>query len=263
MGVIKINKNTSLNQIKYPPIIYKYRCWENPVHKSILTSRQVFMAAPSSFEDKLDCKFPIRWDLLKDKDIYNYYLNYSRGHNPVSEKEHHAFARKMFQQTSVRDAKLIAEHQQGVFEEYDQRVGILSLTANSEIDEMWEMYACGHSGFTVGFHSRIMFEFLGGGGEVIYVDEIPTIYPSPKHSYDEQRHYQIFHKLSNWSFEEEYRTTIFRPDPLTKEDRIIELPPEAYQEIIIGKNMSEKNIDEIKAILANELAHVEIKVSSV
>jgi len=249
MAVLKIKRNTSLDEIEYPEIVYKYRCWDNPVHQSILINRQIFMAAPSSFEDKLDCKFPIRWDLLKNKEIYNYFLNYSRGHNQGPEKGHHAFARKMFQQTGVRDANIIAEHQNEVFEEYDQRVGVLSLTENPTIEEMWNTYACNHEGFAVGFNSRIMFDFLGGGGGVTYVDKIPIIYPTPKHSYIEQRNLQIFHKLSKWSYEEEYRTTIFRPNPLSVEDRIIELPPEAYQEIILGKNMSDKNIAEIKNIL--------------
>lgn len=263
MGIVKINKNTSLDEIEYPEIVYKYRYWDNEQHQSILTNRQVFMAAPSSFEDELDCKFPVRWDLLKDREIYNYYLNYSRGHNHGSEKDHKAFARKMFQQTGVRNADNIAEHQKAVFEEYDQKVGVLSLTANPILEQMWEQYACNHEGFVVGFNSRIMFDFLGGGGEVTYVDDIPIIYPSPIHSYDEQRNYQIFHKLSKWSFEEEYRTTIFRPHPLITEDRIIQLPPEAYREIILGRNMTDKNIDEIKNVLVHELAHVVVKVSPV
>lgn len=264
MALLKIKKNTSLDKIEYPEIVYKYRCWDNPLHQSILTNRQVFMAAPSSFEDKLDCKFPIRWDLLTDDDIYNYYLTYSIKNNPErTRQQHRKFAREWVKKSEVRNPDRIKEHQEQTFKEYDERVGILSLTANPEIDEMWEMYACGHSGFAVGFNSRIMFEFLGGGGEVIYVEEVPIIYPSPKHSFDEQRHYQIFHKLSNWSFEEEYRTTIFRPNPLSTEDRIIELPPDAYTEIILGKNMPDENINKIKAILANELAHVEIKILSV
>ncbi len=155
------------------------------------------------------------------------------------------------------------KHQEETFKDYDERVGVLSLTANPVKDEMWNNYACNHEGFAVGFNSRIMFEFLGGGGEVIYVDKIPIIYPSPKHSFDEQRHFQIFHKLSEWNFEEEYRTTIFRQNPLIDEERTIELPPEAYQEIILGCNMSGKNIAEIQEIVANEISHVEVKIARI
>lgn len=264
MGLVKITKNKSLDNIDYPEVVYKYRCWANPFHQSILKNRQVFMAAPSTFEDELDCKFPIRWDLLTDADIYNHFLDDSRkSHNERTRQQHRKFARDWTKKTDVRNPQRVKEHQEQTFKDYDARVGILSLTSNPTINKMWNNYACNHNGFSVGFNSRIMFEFLGGGGEVIYVDDIPLIYPHPKHSFDEQRHYQIFHKLSNWSYEEEYRTTIFRPHPLSSEDRIIELPPEAYQEIIFGSSMSDENIAEIKNVLEKVLSHVEVKIARI
>ena len=264
MGIVKINKNTTLDEIEYPEIVYKYRCWDNPYHKSILNGRQVFMAAPSSFEDEFDCKFPLRWDLLTNADIYQYFLTESHKNNPERNRQkHRKFARDWTKISDVRNPQRVKEHQEETFQDYDERVGILSLTANPVRDEMWNNYACNHEGFVVGFNSRIMFEFLGGGGEVIYVDEIPIIYPSPKHSFDEQRHFQIFHKLSEWNFEEEYRTTIFRQNPLIDEERTIELPPEAYQEIILGSCMSHENIAEIRDIVAKEISHVEVKIARI
>lgn len=262
MGITKITENNSLDDIEYPDVVYKYRCWENPFHQSIITNRQVFMAAPSDFDDKLDCKFPVRWDLLTDADIYKYFLSDSKKKNPErTRQQHREFARDWMKKSAVRNPQRVKEHQARTFNDYNERVGVLSLTANPSIERMWVEYGCNHEGFAVGFNSRIMFEYLGGGGEVIYVDNVPVIYPMPKHSFYEQRHYQIFHKLSEWSYEEEYRTTIFRPNPLATDERIIQLPPEAYQEIILGSKMSANNIAEVKDILERELEHMEIKVA--
>lgn len=95
------------------------------------------------------------------------------------------------------------------------------------------------------------------------MDKIPIIYFSPKHNFDEQRSLQIFHKLSKWSFEEEYRTTRFGALPLTIRDRTIELPIEAYKEIIIGDRMPAHFIAEILDLISSELSHVEVMKATI
>lgn len=39
-------------------ILYKYRDWKNPFHKSILLDNKIYFASPSSFEDEGDCNIP-------------------------------------------------------------------------------------------------------------------------------------------------------------------------------------------------------------
>lgn len=261
---MKITMHESLDKIGFPETVYKYRCWDNPLHQSIIKQRKVYMAAPSSFEDPLDCKFPIRWDLLTNEDIYNQYFGDSINKNPEwSRQQHRKFARDWSEKSAVRQPKIVADHQKKTFRDYDEHAGILSLTANPSLMKMWEDYSCHHEGFVVGFNSRIMFDYLGGGGQVQYVDEIPIIYPSPKHNFDEQRNLQIFHKLSKWSFEEEYRTTRFGALPLTIRDRTIELPIEAYKEIIIGDKMPAHFIAEILDLISLEMSHVEVRKAKI
>ena len=66
----------------YPIILYKYRVWSDKIQKSILSDRIAFMAPPSSFEDKKDCKLQIRYDLMTRLDIYKKYLELSKKDNP-------------------------------------------------------------------------------------------------------------------------------------------------------------------------------------
>lgn len=59
-----ISEIYSVENIKknFPEILYKYRDWSDPFHKTILTNQELFFAAPDRFLDKNDCRFPIEWD---------------------------------------------------------------------------------------------------------------------------------------------------------------------------------------------------------
>jgi len=242
-----------------PKIVYKYRDWENNNHKSIITRRQVFFAAPKSFEDPIDCKNPLRFDLLTEQDAIQKYLTDSKRFNSgFTEDQHYSWAIEMAKNSPIKDQKNIKRMQQEMFDQFNERFGVLSLTANPSSMEMWAKYSNDHKGFCIGFNPKIMFEYLGGGGAVDYVDKLPNIYPYPKHSYEEQHFLQVFKKLKKWSFEEEYRTHKFKPEPMELEDRIIELPPEAFNSIIIGAKITTV----IKRIIINsvpkELSHISI-----
>lgn len=114
---------------------------------------------------------------------------------------------------------------------------------------MWEKYGDNGKGFCVGYDPLVLFNHLGGGGIVNYVDELPKVMPEPFHTRELQMVYQLYYKEKKWSFEEEYRTHKFRPIPMTNGDRTILVPPEAFKEIIMGKNMGA----ELKADLINNI----------
>lgn len=250
----------TFEEMDLPETIYKYRIWNEPFHKAIITKQEVFFAAPTSFEDPLDCKNLIRYDLLTDEEIYSYYLKDSKEKHPErTRQQHRAYARELSEKSPMKDKVYVKERVEQDFKEYDERLGILSLTANPANEAMWIKYANNHDGFVIGFNPLIMFPHLGGGGAVTYYDELPIIRPRPWHSFEEQHNYQIFAKLSKWSFEEEYRTHIFRPDPLSLQDRTIKLPPKAITKIIIGKNMPKESAENLLQSIPPELAHVEIE----
>jgi hypothetical protein len=57
----------------------------------------------------------------------------------------------------------------------------------------------------------------------------------------EINYYSIFSKENKWDFEKEYRTHTFFENPATIENRQIKLPKEAFNKIILGKNISKEN----------------------
>ena len=227
-----------------PPIVYKYRNWTNEEHKTIITKQIVFMARPTSFEDPKDCKLQKRYDLLTDNEIYLKYYKLSKENNPDLSKKQHVKHAKVWQAKGIlRDMNYIKERQKEHFEEFDARVGVLSLTANPYSLAMWNKYSDEGRGFCVGFNFSIMSDFLGGGGKVDYYDNLPII--MPMESWQEEYKKQVYSKERKWEFEDEYRTNKIYAKKATNEDRAIKLTKECYKEIIFGAAISTEYRHEI------------------
>lgn len=254
---MKVRKISITEAPDFPENIYKYRNWEG-YQKTVVTERTVFMAKPSSFEDKKDCKLFKSYELMTNQDIFNKYIDLSKVKNPTWKRhEHRQYAKEMSKNSAMKNKNYIKELQEQNFLKFDERFGVLSLTANPSNLKMWNKYSDDGKGFCVGFHSNVMFPFLGGGGKVIYCEELPIIFPND--DFDTERVKQIFSKEEKWSFEEEYRTHEFYKIPPKDSERCIILPKEAYKEVIFGWAMSEEVIKEIMEACLIEDLHVQFK----
>lgn len=244
---------------KYPPILYKYRDWNSQHHERYIKNREVFMSAPSSFEDKLDCKIPVRYDLLTEKQTLSFAVRLSKIRHPEwTRQQHRNDAREWSKQKLLKNQKYLSEYQKYYFDEYNKRQGILSLTAEPNLDAMWEKYANKSTGFCIGYNSRIMFNYLGGGGGVEYVDVLPILLPEPVMSWPEIKLSQVFCKEIKWEFEKEYRTQKFWPNPASINERRIELPKEAFNKVILGKNITRENQTEITDAIRQYIGDIPI-----
>ena len=77
---------------------------------TILTERQVWFAQPSSFTDPFDCKNPLRYDLLTEKDIYNKYLSASKDDHPNwVRQQHREFARDWTKKSPMKNNERLKE----------------------------------------------------------------------------------------------------------------------------------------------------------
>ena len=258
---LKSIKSASFEEMKgeYPDILYKYRTWSDKYHKTVLTQKQLYYSPPSEFEDPKDCKSIVRYDLLTTQEKIKWIEYKLRQQKPGQTRQfYRSEARNLFKTAPIADNEKIKKLQEETFEEYNLRMGVLSLTGNPNNDRMWNKYADSMKGYCVGFDPLILFEHLGGGGMVHYCPELPKVYPEPKHSPTEQMFYQVFCKEEKWCFEEEYRTHTFRPQPMTNSDRIINVPADAFKTLILGKNMSKDDKADIVSNLHPDISEIEI-----
>ncbi len=243
----------TLDDGEIPEIVYKYRSWDSDFHKRFIFNREVFMASPFSFEDEFDCKIPLRHDLMSKDQLMEYAIHWTKFGSPYwNRQQHRKEAHKLIREKYFQTKKYLVEFRQNYFNQLNERLGILSLTAKPCNSDMWTKYADNHQGICIGYNSRIMFEYLGGGGAVHYVDNLPIIFPEPIMSHDESRTTQVFCKLKKWEFEKEYRTMNFWDFPTQESDRRKVLPKEAFNSIILGKHISNQAKLEIsQAVKAN------------
>ena len=86
--IIDNKKNT------HPNILYKYRNWDNELHKKVLTDNILYMASPRDFEDIHDCNIPKKFP--KKSELYDFFLKKSKTEYPNrSRSEHRQYARQL------------------------------------------------------------------------------------------------------------------------------------------------------------------------
>lgn len=249
----------TLDDFDFPKTIYKYRNWSDDYHKRFITEREVYLASADTFEDELDCRNPTRFDLLTRKEIYDYFFWSSQRENPdFTRQQHRSFARRWAKDSDVNHPKLVKNWMDQSIIDYHAHEGILSLTENWNNLDMWNSYSANGKGFCIGYNTRIMFDYLGGGGEVIYDDELPIIMPEPFMEPEVAMQYRVFYKTKKWEFEDEYRTKKFWPNPATLSDRQIKLPKTAFKRIILGDKISISDRAEIEAGVKAHIGEIEI-----
>jgi hypothetical protein len=240
-----IINSTTLDKIELPRILYKYRMADNEFHRNILKSGRVYYSPPNGFEDELDCKIPVRWDLLTDEEIFEKYYTELRERNPwmghfllVEEATQWVIAGNFRNQAMIADAEVAYR------DLLNRRFGVLSLTEDCMNPDMWKKYSNALNGFCIGFDGRVMLEEIaGGGGQVTYVEELPVIKPFIDPLIQNQL--QAFNKEKKWAFEKEYRSHKTWPVDADHATRNMRVPNEAFIELIIGEHVFDDTRQEL------------------
>ncbi|RYX80396.1 DUF2971 domain-containing protein, partial [bacterium] len=241
--------------IEIPKILYKYRDWNNNKHKRIITKQEVFYPSPTSFEDKYDCKIPIRYDLLTHNEILNRFFELSKLENRnLSSYEHMQIA---IENTATFDANASNEKD---LKRLHSQLGVLCLTTNPCNVHMWNEYANNHSGFCIGFAGTLLHGALKTRcDKVNYYNDLPIILPSFKQTFKQQESLQVYSKLKKWEQEEEYRSFDFSYNPLKDSQRTKKVPDFVYKEIIFGAKMPNEVIKKIIKILLKKFEVISLK----
>ena len=58
----------------FPEILYKYRDWENPFHKKLITHGEIFLSCPSNFNDPFDCQLSLDYSSVSEEVLLKLYI---------------------------------------------------------------------------------------------------------------------------------------------------------------------------------------------
>jgi hypothetical protein len=247
-----------------PPILYKYRKWNDPDAKRIITNTEVFFGSPCVYQIEHEFNLPVDYDLT-DEELYKWFSNdISLSLIPEEQK------RQINNRISIsRDNNLALynkderkksqeEFQRGLCE----KLRIFCTSISRENDFCWRSYASGDSGFCIGLNTEKIYKTYGnqwGGGIVKY---FPKDMPPPKTKFfsiaDEARikkdfENTIFCLKDMYHWEEEFR--LIKPN---SGNNWVTIDKEIIEEINLSPRISTSNRKEIIQIVRDELPHAKI-----
>lgn len=241
-----------------PPIVYKYRDWNNFLHQRTLTDSELFLSSPSRFNDPYDCKIPVAYFLLegnrKMQEKYFYELVQSNFPD-LSEYDKTIEAERLIKEARYSDPKWIKWADDEFIKNLGEKFGVIALTPVNNNILMWAHYSNSHTGFCIGFHSEILFnkpDEFGSGGPVSYQEKYPLI--SPLEDYTQQMIMQMYYKSKIWEYEKEYRLSKFGAA-----DKIVKFDRNSVAEIIIGSNASLIVEEQIIDIVKTNFGRIPVK----
>lgn len=233
--------------------LYKYRHFGNEKHLRLLSHRELHFAAPSNFDDPLDCAIPFRVDLGPFEQILDLYTNEVMRQQPeLSREEAQVVAQACLEENdpfSPEQVEQFGEISKRIFAE---KIGVCSLARNPTSPQMWKEYGNNYTGFCVGLDWDRLIEWtkrLKNEGKgvlalpAVYVDELPVM-DIHKHEAAEIWQLSATTKLRDWSPEQEYRLlAIELPDTqLTLDDGVI-------NSVGLGANITRQQRDAVIDLL--------------
>lgn len=233
-----------------PPLLYKYREFDNPYHRQILTGNCVYFAAPNTFPDSKDCHPK---EIFPSEDVVRarFWKSSFREFPCMSFEQRAQYVQELVASAPILNLETRESLIESLFEDYCKCHGVLSVTANPSNDKMWQEYAKGHSGFCVGFDSYKLASVSGAGGPVTYCAELPEIrilVDSKEREYEKR----VFYKERQWDYEQEYRLCKTWPLEVIESgvDRNVSLPEGCIVSVICGSNMKQEDVEEMRKLLA-------------
>jgi len=251
---------TNFENIALPPIIYKYRVWENPEHKRMLTEGEIFFASPSDFNEQHECNLERDFDSLTDDMIFKFCYLTAPKNSYSSDSDRREIATRMITDSRIRNK----EHQEEIQENFRNKINtdlsIFSASKHKDIFSLWQTFANDQTGFCIGLNTRKMFannEIFGSGGCVEYypIKNQPKIRPITfsKEEKIEDMMKVIYSLPDKFSREDEYRLA-----KSSMENKRISLNPLAFEEVILGCEMTKESKEEIKAIAIKRFPQIKI-----
>ena len=248
-----------------PEILYKYRSWQEnekiqedrKFQKRFLTEKEIFFASSLVLNDPFELKIPKRYDLLTEDEI----LNLACYHIIISEPNltGEEIVKKAVEAKSRMDYDKQLQATLDSLKSLKGRHGILSLTLEPMNIIMWTHYANNHQGFCIGYNTDKLMQFIStqtdkfGISPVTYTAQLPVIIPTIRaKSRLDNIISRVTTKSIEWSYEKEFRIVISEPN------KVMQIPSDIVEEIILGCNVSKEVEKEIKGIKERNFPHSKI-----
>lgn len=241
-----------------PPMVYKFRTWEDENHQRMITHNEAWMSHPFGLNDPYDVRPPYRFNLdaVKWDQVRATIRKAGQAEEPhLTPAELEVEVEKRYQSFVADPVSYLGLNRQGYVmqkERYDC-YGIFSTCMSAENEAMWAHYGNNHQGFAVGFDTvelaRAMYCSMG---KVDYSDEPMTFTIMGDNTGLMGK--EVFTKSTKWIQEEEFRFATVVIGPLRQRATIF--PPEAVREIVFGMDTTEEVQQRIRSLAEKQFPGV-------
>jgi len=230
-----------------PPIIYKYRNWEDNWHKKVILNHELWFAHPHSLNDPYDVRPPYNF-IVSEIDrgsLENQLRIAGRALEPhLTSIELEAEVKKKIKAIELDPIGYFRKNRLEMIQDsyhYDG-IGVLSMCSTCDNEAMWAHYGNNNCGFAVGFDTKELARTLNCYfGLVDYQDDPIDYYIFGNNEGILET--ELFRKSTKWKVEDEIRFITIRIG--SDKSRANVFPGKVVKEIIFGLNTSQDVIDEI------------------
>lgn len=233
-----------------PKYLYKYRNWDDPNHKRILTQNEIYFTSAQKFNDPFDSIVPIRFDLGTDEQIRDVLKTFFKKAAPDESDSEIEVAINIFIQSRIYKNQAFLDKFENDFREKKKYslYGIFTMSAVGDNILLWSHYAKDHKGFCVKFDMDLLRDqFLEHANDksMIEVREVEYSKDYPELNYFEMSKEEIvlkhvLLKAEDWSYEKEYRAILLNSTNLP-----FVIHPNTVSEVILGVRIEELTRNEI------------------
>ena len=244
-------------------ILYKYRDWNNDNHKTILSKNEIYFCSAKRFNDPFDGRVVLAYDLLtKDERFQAYYELFRADYPNLPDSKIRDMANQWVSKGLLDDPLHQKKQVEFIYEKNINDFGIVSLSEVCDDILMWAHYANSHRGFCIGFNKQKLVDFrinaLNKEGliyncyEVKYYKDYPKLKPI---GLSDERF--VIEPLSSkskcWQYEKEHRLIL-----MNGTEKKLTLPAEIFEEIILGRSISEDDKNQIIKACRSRFPHAKI-----
>lgn len=231
--------------VNAPPVVYKYRDWNDPYNKSLLVNCQAWFAHPFDLNDPEDLRPEVKFDLTElDDPAYLEKMIATAGMK--TERENRIKAEKRLAELRADPGILNANAKEwnSTRENFDQ-LGVFSTAMDELNDSVWQEYSAGHSGFCVGFNTIELCRQVKSGFGYMKYSDAPIIHRFLTKK-DEDADI-LYYKKKKWEIENEFRFVTVGVGKYSS--RIQTFQPAVITELLLGYNMLPVHEQEIIKIV--------------
>ena len=203
-----------------PKILYKYREFSNPYHRSLLEKGEIYFSSFGELNDEKEGRIPL---------VY----------------------------TDIQNEPLLKASQTRKFLD-ESKYGIFSLSKSSSISTMWEFYSESKKGFCVGFYTPNLIGSVFGGDLTLqeaYQHLLPVRYFSreKRHIMSEsaaiENDFLTIQKIAGTKIDDWEREQEIRLIGKNMASQVVTVPDSVISHVLLGKEMNNENKKAILSIL--------------